>query len=428
MPWTRPQTGPRAWRSCASTPRTPLTPRGTGKTRGSGVGHGNAPASSLPRQPWAPTPPTHLSAAPACPPPTDIPPLSPHPLHPNPQPPRYQDAVRQVIKDCHEEVQVILEEHRDALWAGAGAARHAAATPPPPSRPARSRPRAGSATPPSPQATATLSEPPIPALTQPPPTRTPHTHPNPRNNQASAHSLTRRSCSAASCATFTTPTRRERWARRSAPSCWRAARRGAWRGSRAGGATRRGRTASSGSATRTRCRTGQSRARSRGRRRAGRRPARPRRRPRRRSKRRDARGREGRGGRGGQRLGVRGGWGAGGRAEGRGRPDLRPAAAPGARARRGGLHRQCPCAWAPLRSKSTPQPRTGPARHRFSVALPGTRPRIDRPGPAPHRTQSQATPRAFLAVRKPRSGHRSATPPPAPPGAPLRGAQEGFGS
>lgn len=31
---------------------------------------------------------------------------------------RYQDAVRHVIKQAHEEVQVILEEHRDALWAG----------------------------------------------------------------------------------------------------------------------------------------------------------------------------------------------------------------------------------------------------------------------------------------------------------------------
>ena len=29
---------------------------------------------------------------------------------------RYQDAVRHVIKQCHEDVQVILEERRGALW------------------------------------------------------------------------------------------------------------------------------------------------------------------------------------------------------------------------------------------------------------------------------------------------------------------------
>jgi hypothetical protein len=32
---------------------------------------------------------------------------------------RYQDAVRHVIKEAKEDVQVILAEHRDALWAGA---------------------------------------------------------------------------------------------------------------------------------------------------------------------------------------------------------------------------------------------------------------------------------------------------------------------
>jgi hypothetical protein len=33
---------------------------------------------------------------------------------------RYQDAVREVIVSCHRDVQVMLQENRDALWAGEG--------------------------------------------------------------------------------------------------------------------------------------------------------------------------------------------------------------------------------------------------------------------------------------------------------------------